>query len=207
MNAGAVVTIAPPDGFRAMAEEATVKPKAGEATHAEVGQAAPEHAPGFPPFASETFASQLFWFALLFGGLYILMSRVGLPRVGAIIADRGARIARDLDDANAMQKQAEAAGVLHDKTIADAKATAQATAQAQRDKAAAETEARRAEVEKGLVGKLAAAEASIADMKNRAMANVDSIAHEAAAGILQHLTGRPASAEAVTRALAAIKQA
>ena len=37
----------------------------------------------FPPFASETFASQLLWFALAFGLLYWLMSRVALPRIGA----------------------------------------------------------------------------------------------------------------------------
>ncbi len=60
-------------------------------------QAAPEgvaHEAAFPPFASETFASQLLWFTLAFGLLYYLMSRVALPRIGAVLEDRTTRLAR-----------------------------------------------------------------------------------------------------------------
>ena len=185
-----------------MAEE-TPKTAKGEATKAEVGHAAPEHAPGFPPFASETFASQLFWFALLFGGLYLLMSRVALPRVGSIIKDRRDKIARDLEEAAAMQKQADEANARHEKTIADAKAKAVASAQAERDRLTAEADAKRKAVEADLAAKLVASEKQIADMKMRAMGNVQSIAHEAATDIVRRITGKTASAEAVTRALAA----
>ena len=190
-----------------MAEDATKK-HAGEATKSEVGHAAPEHAPGaFPPFASDTFASQLFWFALLFGGLYLLMSRVGLPRVGAIIKDRREKIARDLDEAAGMQKQADETNARHEKTIADAKARALATAQAERDRVSAESDARRKGVENDLASKLVTAERQIAEMKARAMGNVESIAHEAATSIVRQISGKLASADAVTRALAAAKQA
>ena len=44
--------------------------------------------PQFPPFQKETFASQLIWLAIFFVGLYLLMSRIALPRVGGIIAAR-----------------------------------------------------------------------------------------------------------------------
>ena len=189
-----------------MAEDApkTVK---GEATKAEVGHTAPEHAPGFPPFASETFASQLFWFALLFGALYLLMSRIALPRVGAIIKDRRDKIARDLDEAAAMQKQADEANARHEKTIADAKAKALATAQAEREKVTAQADARRKAVEDDLAAKLVLKEKDIAAMKTSAMNNVHAIAHEAAAHIIQHITGKPAPADALARAIAAARQA
>ena len=187
-----------------MAEDAPKTTK-GEAMTAEVGHAAPEHAPGFPPFASETFASQLFWFALLFGGLYLAMSRVGLPRIGAIIKDRREKIARDLDEAAAMQKQAEEANARHEKTIADAKAKALSNAQLQRDKLTAEADMKRKGVESDLAAKLVAAEKQIADMKARAMGNVHSIAHEAAMQIVAQISGKVVSADAVTRALAAAK--
>ena len=38
----------------------------------------------FPPFQSEHFPSQLFWLAVSFVLLYVLMSRIALPRIGAI---------------------------------------------------------------------------------------------------------------------------
>ena len=55
--------------------------------------------PPFPPFQKETFASQLVWFALFFIALYLLMSRVALPRVGGIIQARTSQIEGDLAEA------------------------------------------------------------------------------------------------------------
>ena len=64
--------------------------------------------PAFPPFQKETFASQLIWLALFFIGLYVLMSRVALPRVGGIIAARSATIEGDLAEANRLKQESEA---------------------------------------------------------------------------------------------------
>src|SRR3712207_5473926 len=80
----------------------------------------------FPPFQRETFASQLFWLALAFVVLYLLMSRVALPRVGGIIADRKARIAADLAEAERARAESEAAAAGYEKSLADARARAQA---------------------------------------------------------------------------------
>ncbi|HEY8580860.1 MAG TPA: F0F1 ATP synthase subunit B', partial [Beijerinckiaceae bacterium] len=79
----------------------------------------------FPPFDTATFAGQLFWLAIIFGGLYYVMSRVALPRVAAILENRQSRIAGDLEAASAAQKSADEAGAASEKTLADAKANAQ----------------------------------------------------------------------------------
>ena len=179
-----------------MAETASQKINA-EVQHAE--------AHGFPPFESSTFASQLFWFALLFAALYFLMSRVALPRVGKVLETRAARIAKDLDDAAAMQAQADAAGLAYDKTLADAKARAQATAQAARDRLAGEADAKRHALEAELAGKISAAEKQIGDMKARAMGNVEAIARDAAATIVQQLSGRAPSPDALAKAMSQLK--
>ena len=76
-----------------------------------VGQEGGAHS-NFPPFDPSTFASQLVWFAIAFGFLYWYMSKRGLPQLGAVIEGRKARIARDLDDATAMQQKADAAELL-----------------------------------------------------------------------------------------------
>src|SRR5947208_1000609 len=52
---------------------------------------ASEHGGGFPPFQKETFASQLLWLALVFVALYLLMSRIALPRIGSILDRRRSR--------------------------------------------------------------------------------------------------------------------
>ncbi|HLW92142.1 MAG TPA: F0F1 ATP synthase subunit B [Roseiarcus sp.] len=175
-----------------------------QATQSEVGQQ-PGGRENFPPFAVDTFPSQLLWLAISFGALYIVMARVALPKLGALIDARKKRIAQDLDDATAMQQKADAAAAAHEKMIAEARGKAQALAQAARDKLAAEAEAKRKALEAELAAKLAVAEKQIAATRARAMSNVEAIAREAAGAIFERLLGRPASAEAVAEAVASVK--
>src|SRR5271154_3109428 len=162
-----------------------------DATQTQVGQEGGAHS-NFPPFDPSTFPSQLVWFAIAFGFLYWYMSKRALPQLGAVIEGRKAQIARDLDDATALQQRADEAAAAHEKTLAEARAKAQALAQAARDAAAADALAKRKVLEEELGTKLAAAEREIAAMRAEAMANVADVAREAAAAIVERLAGRPA---------------
>jgi F-type H+-transporting ATPase subunit b len=173
------------------------------ATQAEVGHES-GHA-NFPPFDTSTFPSQLLWFAISFGALYYYMSKRFLPEVGAVIEARKARIAKDLDEATAMQQKADVAAAAHEKTLADARARAQGLAQATRDKLAAEADARRKTLEDELAAKLAAAEAQIAATRTQAMSNVADIAKDATAAIVERLIGRAPDAGAVASAVETAK--
>lgn len=155
----------------------------------------------FPPFESSTYLSQIVWLVIVFGLLYWLMSRVALPRVGAILENRRSRIEGDLADAARMQEQATAASAAYDSKLAEAKTRAQALAQKTHEELLAADEARRHTLEGELNGKMAAAERQIAETKTRAMGNVEGIARDAAAAIVQHLTGKAADPQAVDAAL------
>jgi F-type H+-transporting ATPase subunit b len=165
------------------------------------------HADVFPPFDTNHFAPQLVWLALTFGALYLLMSKVALPRVSGILENRQSKITGDLDRAAASQKQAEEAGKAYERTLADAKGKAQAMAQENNARLAAETDAKRKVLEADLNAKISAAEAQIVENKTRAMSNVDEIARDAAAAIVQHLTGQSPDAGAIASAVAAAKSA
>ena len=54
--------------------------------------------------------------------LYVLMSRIALPRIGSIFAERSKRIADDLAAANRFKEQSEAANAAYEKALADARA-------------------------------------------------------------------------------------
>jgi F-type H+-transporting ATPase subunit b len=165
----------------------------------------PAHEGAFPPFDPNNFAAELVWLAITFGAIYLLMSRIALPRVAKIIAARKDKIDSDLATAAKAQEDAAAAAVAHEKTLAAAKAKAQAMGQAAHAEVQAQADSRRAALEADLNGKIAAAETQIATTKNAAMANVDTIATETAQAILQHLTGKPADSAAVSAAIAALK--
>ena len=162
-----------------------------------------EHGGGFPPFQKETFGSQLLWLAITFGALYLIVSKLALPRVGGIIADRRARIAGDLAEAARMKEAADAAIASYEKSLAEARAKAQMIAAQTRDRISAEAETRRKEVEASLHAKLAAAEQTISATRMAAMANVQGIAKEAAIAIVARLTGKAPAEEAAAAAVKA----
>ena len=158
----------------------------------------------FPPFDPATFGSQLFWLVLCFGALYLLMSRVALPRIGSILEERDNRIASDLATAGRMKQETDAAIAAYEQALAEARKNAHGIAQTARDQAKAAIEAHRARVEAELQQKLSAAEASIAAVKARALTEVDAIAIDAAEVIVEVLLGPRAS---VTELALAVRSA
>jgi F-type H+-transporting ATPase subunit b len=161
-----------------------------------------EHGGGFPPFQSQTFASQLVWLVIAFVLLYGLMAKVALPRVGSIIENRQKRIAGDIAEAGRLKGQSDEAVAAYEKALADARARAQTIANETRDKQAAAAEVSRKKLEDALNAKLAGAEKSIAATKQAAMGNVRAIAEDAARAIIERLIGTAPSDKAVAAAVA-----
>lgn len=156
---------------------------------------------GFPPFQSQHFPSQLLWLTVTFVLLYVLMSRIALPRIGAILADRSHRIAEDLKAAQGFKERSDAANAAYQKSLADARANAQAIANETRARQAAEAEATNKRLEAELHEKLLAAERSIASTRTAAMANVGSIASDTASAIVERLIGSAPNAQDVAAAV------
>jgi F-type H+-transporting ATPase subunit b len=162
----------------------------------------------FPPFDPVNFTPMLIWLSLSFGLLYLLMSKIALPRVESILNTRAHKIANDIAEANAFRARSKEAAAAHDKTIAGAKAKALVLAQETHARLNAETEVNRLALEAELNAKLAASETQIHAMKAKALGNVAAIASEAAAAIVLRITGKPAgqeAQEAIARAIATIK--
>jgi F-type H+-transporting ATPase subunit b len=162
---------------------------------------APAGKHAFPPFESQHFPSQLLWLTLTFILLYALMSRIALPRIGAILADRSKRIADDLMAAQRFKERSDAANAAYQKSLADARARAQAIANETRARQAAAAEALNKRLEAQLHEKLQAAEQSIAATRTSAMSNVGSIAAETAAAIVERLIGIAPSPQDVAAAV------
>src|SRR3954467_207421 len=156
-----------------------------------------EHKGGFPPFQKETFASQIVWLVITFVALYLLISRIAVPRIGGIIEQRSKRIEGDFADAQRAKADSEAALAAYEKALSDARGRAQAIGAEIRDKLNAEAEERRKTHEAKLNAQLAESEKAIAATKSAAMANVRGIAIDAASAIVERLIGTAPAAPAV----------
>lgn len=159
------------------------------------------HKATFPPFQSETFASQLFWFAIAFVLLYVIASRLALPRVGGVIAARKSAIDSDLTEASRLKDESDTALNAYETELANARTKAQAIGAEIREILNTQAEAERKSLEERLATKLAAAEKTIAATKGTAMSNVRSIATDAAAAIVERLTGSAPDNVAVNAAV------
>ncbi|WP_314953275.1 F0F1 ATP synthase subunit B [Bradyrhizobium cosmicum] len=171
-------------------------PAAGAHTGAEGG-----HGGGFPPFESSTYASQLVWLAIFFVALYVIVSKLALPRVGGAIEARQNKIEGDLAEAQKLKDQSEAALKAYESELAAARSRAQAIGNESRDKANAQADAERKALEEQLATKLAEAEKTIASTRTAAMSNVRGIAADAAGSIVQQLTGVVPDAVSVNAAV------
>ena len=158
--------------------------------------------PSFPPFQAENFASQLVWLTLTFVLLYVLMSRIALPRIGAIMADRSKQIAEDTAAARSFNAQAEATQAAREQALAAARRRAQEAISLERERHAAAHRDASARLNARLHERLTASEQSIAATRAAAMANVRTVAAELVPAIVQRLTGKSPAAVDVTAAIA-----
>ena len=157
----------------------------GTTAHTEAGA----HERAFPPFQKDTFASQLVSLLIAFVALYLIVSRIALPRVGSVIDERQNKIEGDLADAQKLKDQSDSALKAYENELAAARSRAQAIGAETREKLNAASEAERKTLEDQLSVKLAQAEKTIASTREAAMGNVRGIAADAAAAIVQQLTG------------------
>jgi F-type H+-transporting ATPase subunit b len=153
-------------------------------TEADGGHKAP-----FPPFEKSTFASQLVSLLIAFVALYLIVSRIALPRVGSLLDERQNAIDGDLAAAQKLKDESDSALKAYESELAAARARAQAISTETRDKLNTASEAERKTLEEQLSLKLAEAEKTIASTRETAMSNVRGIAADAAAAIVQRLTG------------------
>ena len=134
------------------------EPKGATAhTEADGGHKAP-----FPPFQKDTFASQLVSLVIAFVALYLIVSKIALPRVGGVIDERQNTIDGDLAAAQKLKDESDGALKTYESELAAARSRAQAIGAETREKLNAASEAERKTLEERLAVKLADAEKTIA---------------------------------------------
>jgi F-type H+-transporting ATPase subunit b len=183
------------------AQEKPVAESYGGAKGTTAHTEADAHGRAFPPFQKDTFASQLVSLAVAFVALYLIVSRIALPRVGSLLDERQDAIESDLAAAQKLKDESDAALKAYENELAAARARAHAISAETREKLNAASDAERKMLEERLTLKLLEAEKTIATTREAAMSNVRSIAAEAAAAIVQRLTGVLPDGKTIERAV------
>jgi F-type H+-transporting ATPase subunit b len=143
-----------------------------------------------PQLNVQDFAPQLFWLALTFILLYLIMSRIALPRVGQVLEQRSNRIAADLATAAQLREDTEKAIADYERALAEARGSAHQIARKAREEMNADIERERSGVDRQISEKLAGAEKHISALKESALGHIEQIATETAEAIVARLLGK-----------------
>ena len=141
----------------------------------------------FPPLDPNAFAPQLFWLALMFGLLYVLMKQLALPKIELVIKERHQSIEGDLKAAEKLKAETQLALSRYELALSEARERAREIVKDLREKVAAEVETERAKHEALMSEKFAEAEQRIAQSKVTAIAGVNEIAPLIAGAIVTRL--------------------
>jgi F-type H+-transporting ATPase subunit b len=152
-----------------------------------------------PQLDLSTFTPQLIWLAVWFVVLYLLMSKLALPRIAAAINARRERRESDLSRAAQLRSEAEEANLAFQRTMAEARAGAQAVIGQTAARLAAEAAERQRVLAAALAEQIAAAEQRIAAGKEVALAEMRGVAVDVGRAVVEKLTGSaPDAAEMAT---------
>lgn len=166
--------------------------------HTEVAH---EEAGGLPQLNFATYEEQVVWLFLTFIVLFVIVSRMVLPRVTKVLEEREERIAGDLDTAERLRKDAEDVKNAYEEAVAQARKQAQETILGAKEKIQADIAKAQAELDQALAAKAAEAEASIAKAREEALADVGKVAGEVAGDLVSKLAGLEADDAAVSKAV------
>jgi F-type H+-transporting ATPase subunit b len=157
---------------------------------------------GMPQLCGEWFGNQIFWLVIALIAIYFILSRVALPRIGAVLAERQGTITNDIAAAEDLKAKALEAEAAYDKALVDARAEAQnivakakADIQGDLDQAIAKADAE-------IAAKSAESEKAIAEIRASALENVKEVAKDTAKEIVTAMGGK-ADARTVTAAVTA----
>jgi F-type H+-transporting ATPase subunit b len=169
----------------------------------ETNAAATEHAQGMPQLDFSTFPNQIFWLVVTMVIIYFVMSRIALPRIAAVLADRHGAIQGDLDKAEEMKAKAVEAEEAYNKALVDARAQAQSIVAEARAEIQKDLDVAMAKADAEIAAKTAESAVAIKDIRDNAVTAVKDVANDTAAEIVKAVMPGASDAKAVKAAVAA----
>lgn len=154
-------------------------------------------AAGMPQLDFTTFPNQIFWLVVAVVVLYMILSRVALPRIGSVLAERAGTISNDIAAAETYKLQAAEAEAAYHKALDDARAAAARVIEEARAEIQHDLDLAIAKAEAEIAARAAESERRIAAIRASATEAVTEVARDATREILSAF-GVKADARSVT---------
>ena len=146
--------------------------------------------PGMPQLDFSTFGNQIFWLVVTLVVIYLILSRVALPRIAGVLAERIGTISNDLAAAEDLKAKAVAAEEAYDQALSDARAEATKIVASTKADMNAELDAAIAKADAEISQRTAESEKVISEIRATALESVEEVAKNTAMALVSALGGK-----------------
>lgn len=160
-------------------------------------------APGMPQLDFTTFPNQIFWLVVAIVVLYLIISRVALPRIGSVIEDRQNAVANDIEQAAEFKRMAEDAEAAYNAALTEARAEAMRIAGEAKAEIKVDVDAAIAKADAEIAAKASESEVRINEIRDSALQAVEEVAGIAAVDIVAAIMPSASDDKALKAAIAA----
>lgn len=158
---------------------------------------------GMPQLDTAIFPNLIFWLVVALVALYLILTKVALPRIGAILAERNDAISNDLEMAAIYKRRAQEAETAYNAALAKAREEAQKIAAEAKAQVGKELSGVMAKADAEIAAKAAESEGRIREIEASATESVAEVARSAAADIVAALGRKPAAEKTIAAAVEA----
>ena len=156
---------------------------------------------GLPQLDFSTFPNQIFWLVVALVAIYMIVTRIAVPRIGGVLSERAGAITNDIAAAEELKLKAKEAEAAYNQALADARAEAQRIVAAAKAEIQADLDAATAKADAEIAARAAESERRIGEIRDGALAAVREVAADTAREIVAAF-GVSADEKAVAEAVA-----
>ena len=142
---------------------------------------------GMPQLNPEFWISQIFWLTLTFGTLYVVLSKLILPKISANLETRKSQILENIEAAEKYREESEQKIKEYDKIVQDSKIESKNYFNQAREKILKDIRLKKENLNKEINEEIRKTEIEIKDLRNKAPEKINKIAIEVSTDLIQQL--------------------
>jgi len=153
---------------------------------------------GMPQLNPEFWMSQVFWLTITFGILYVVLSKLILPKISTNLEIRKSLIVENIEAAEKLRGESELKIAEYEETLQNSKIEAKNYFKKAKEKLLKNINLKKNTLDKELNLEIQKAEAEIQELKGRAPEKINIIAFEASKDLLQQLIGTEVNSSSIS---------
>ena len=152
---------------------------------------------GMPQLNPEFWISQIFWLIITFGVLFIVLTKVILPKISDNLETRKSQILENIETADKQKEESQKKIDEYEKIILDSKIKAKNFFNEAREKILEDINKKRNALEKDLDEEIISVENELSEFRNKSGEKINKIAAETSAELIKELIGEEVNSSSI----------